>query len=163
MTVRKSVKSKLKHRCPCCKKLRGFREPPGDQGGEDHRRPPWELTPFGWACGYCAMRYSNQKNVKMSPEEIFGNIWDILVKHCGAYAADKERFVYSMMENKYPIREYRFCGMFGMAGKFWRNDDRYYVSGYNFTEISPDKYATQENLINNVNELLSKFPYWDPS
>lgn len=57
MTVRRAVATGLKKRCPCCKKLRGFREPPGDQGGERHRRPLWVKTPFGWACGYCAQRY----------------------------------------------------------------------------------------------------------
>jgi len=45
----------LRRRCPCCKKLRKFREPPGDQGGEDHpRRPAWHKDIDGqWVCGWC--------------------------------------------------------------------------------------------------------------
>jgi hypothetical protein len=63
----------LRKRCPCCKKVRKFYEPPGDQGGKrvarrsrwepivtalgflyDKKRPKWILTPFGWACVHCA-------------------------------------------------------------------------------------------------------------
>ena len=66
----------LRKRCPCCRKIRKFYEPPGDQGGQrvprmlkwkpvwerlgfqyDQRRPLWTLTPFGWGCVWCAMKY----------------------------------------------------------------------------------------------------------
>ena len=51
-------KSDLVRRCPSCNKRRKFREPDGNHGGEDHpRRPPWILTPFGLACGFCYIRY----------------------------------------------------------------------------------------------------------
>lgn len=45
----------LRKRCPVCKKLRGFSEPPGDQGGEDHpSRKPWQKINNVWVCGWCA-------------------------------------------------------------------------------------------------------------
>lgn len=62
----------LRRRCPVCKKLRKFCEPPGDVGGEDHpRRKPWKVlvlwgngfvpTPPAverhiYVCGWCVAR-----------------------------------------------------------------------------------------------------------
>lgn len=60
--------SDLVRRCPCCKKKRKFREPDGNHGGEIHpRRPPWILTPFGLACGFCYIRYGCK--ISLSPRE----------------------------------------------------------------------------------------------
>jgi len=45
----------LRKRCPLCKKLRKFREPPGDQSGEDKpRRPKWTKVGGRWVCGFCS-------------------------------------------------------------------------------------------------------------
>lgn len=45
----------LRRRCPVCKKLRGFREPDGSQGGEPHpQRKPWAKVNGVWICGWCA-------------------------------------------------------------------------------------------------------------
>lgn len=45
----------LRKRCPVCKKLRGFCEPSGDQGGSDHpSRKPWKKIENIWVCGWCA-------------------------------------------------------------------------------------------------------------
>lgn len=53
--------SALRKRCPRCKILRKFCEPPGDQGGEDHpRRPKWQWLPEGWVCGWCVIRANGQ-------------------------------------------------------------------------------------------------------
>lgn len=65
----------LRKRCPICRKVRKFYEPPGDQGGNrssrylkwkpiiewlgykcDSARPSWIQTPFGWGCVHCALR-----------------------------------------------------------------------------------------------------------
>ena len=47
----------LRKRCPICKRVRKFREPPGDQGGEYHlRRPDWWKIPGGYlVCGWCVL------------------------------------------------------------------------------------------------------------
>lgn len=64
----KRVFGDLSRRCPCCKKLRKFREPDGNSGGEYHpRRPPWILTPFGFACGFCYIRHGCK--ISLSPRE----------------------------------------------------------------------------------------------
>ena len=48
----------LRKRCPQCKILRKFYEPPGDVGGENHRGPAWVKYPDlrRWVCGYCVTR-----------------------------------------------------------------------------------------------------------
>lgn len=61
-------RSSLVRRCPCCKKSRKFREPDGNSGGELHpRRPPWIVTPFGLACGFCYIRYGCE--ISLSPRK----------------------------------------------------------------------------------------------
>jgi hypothetical protein len=47
----------LRKRCPICKRVRKFAEPPGDQGGEPHpRRPNWWKVPGGYlVCGWCVL------------------------------------------------------------------------------------------------------------
>lgn len=50
-------KNALRRRCPRCKKLRKFCEPPGDVGGELHpRRPRWKTVDNVWVCGWCVDR-----------------------------------------------------------------------------------------------------------
>lgn len=45
----------LRKRCPRCKKVRKFREPDGNHGGEFHpHRRPWVKADGVWICGWCA-------------------------------------------------------------------------------------------------------------
>lgn len=47
----------LRKRCPICRKLRKFREPHGNQGGEVHpRRKSWRKLDGRWVCGLCVNR-----------------------------------------------------------------------------------------------------------
>lgn len=43
----------LRKRCPQCKKLRRFYEPPMDQGGERLSRAKWAKVNNRWICIYC--------------------------------------------------------------------------------------------------------------
>lgn len=43
----------LRKRCPRCKKLRRFYEPPRDQGGERPSRAGWEKVGGRWTCRFC--------------------------------------------------------------------------------------------------------------
>ena len=55
-------------------------------------------------------------------KEFLGKIYDILVKHAGAYEEERESFVFSI--NRTPrIREWRFIGALGMGGKIWFNSE----------------------------------------
>jgi len=97
----------------------------------------------------------------MKPDEIFGKAWDILVEHAGASADpdNKANFVlnYTTKGQTYNVTEWRFGGLLGFGGKFWRNDNRYYVSCY-----PEDKDKKKERVIARVNALLSILPYFEP-
>ena len=82
MSTHRKITSKLVRKCPVCKRLRKFKEPPGDQGGVVHdRRPVWGWAVIGMklgsielagrvmgiieykrvkACGWCVARLNNQ-------------------------------------------------------------------------------------------------------
>lgn len=46
----------LRKRCPACKKLRRFYEPPGDQGGDrpGRKRMGWTKQDGLWICARCS-------------------------------------------------------------------------------------------------------------
>ena len=55
-------------------------------------------------------------------------VFDILVAECKAPESQRDQFVYH--QTKEVVREWRFGGLLGFGGKFWRNDDRCYVNYY---------------------------------
>lgn len=75
--------------------------------------------------------------------------WDILVSEAGALPDDKESFVFAFTRVEHPEVEYRFCGLLGFGGKFWRYDSRFYVTCY-----SEDKTKKREKIIASVNAKL---------
>lgn len=63
----------LRRRCPICRKLRGFREPDGSQGGTDHpRRKPWAKVNGVWVCGWCAGTASGSEGPGTVPHGVGG-------------------------------------------------------------------------------------------
>ncbi len=95
----------------------------------------------------------------MNPEEIFSQAWDILVQHAGASKdhLDKGTFVRAFLEPQHSATEWRFCGHLGFGGKFWRNDQRYYISCY-----PEDRTERRLAIIETVNGLLASLPYFHP-
>lgn len=94
----------------------------------------------------------------MEPREIFEKAYDILVEHAGAPAKDfwGESFIQAFVTRPLAM-EWRFGGKLGFGGKFWRNDNRYYVSCYR-----EDRTAERERTIEEVNRLLATLPYYEP-
>lgn len=43
----------LRKRCPVCRKVRRFYEPPGDQGGDRPSRAGWRVIDGRWTCKTC--------------------------------------------------------------------------------------------------------------
>ena len=68
-------------------------------------------------------RYTGHKVFKYDDAN---NIWNILVKHCGASERGREDFVAVAIQGG--ITEYRFIGGLGFGGKFW--GDRMKVTCY---------------------------------
>jgi len=47
----------LRKKCPRCKKLRRFYEPPSDCGGERISRKKWRKVGSRWVCVFCVDRH----------------------------------------------------------------------------------------------------------
>lgn len=95
----------------------------------------------------------------MTPADIFGRVWDILVEHAGVRAdpLNRETFVRTFLAPKHRATEWRFGGHFGHGGKFWRNAGRFYIACYREDE-TPKRLA----IIEKVNKLLGELPYFEP-
>lgn len=95
----------------------------------------------------------------MTPEEIFGKAWDILVEHAGASTdpMNRETFIMAYLAPTYPAIEWRFGGYLGFGGKFWRNNNGYYISCYR-----EDETPKRRKIVEKVNELLKELPYFEP-
>ena len=85
--------------------------------------------------------------------ELYSACWSILVLFGGAYDGDRARetFVRTFLATMYPATEYRFGGMFGFGGKFWRNDGRLYISYY-----PEDQTKTLDAVRDTINEVLAQ-------
>lgn len=87
--------------------------------------------------------------------ELYERCWEILVEHAGASRNphDHRGFILSCLDNgKYDkLREYRFCGLLGFGGKFWRNDGRLYITCY-----PEDETPERRGIIEKVNALLAE-------
>lgn len=67
--------------------------------------------------------------------ELADKIYDILVQECDANEMGRDQFIIWATESAVS-KEYRFFGMFGLAGKIWFESDGLRVSGYNQKELS---------------------------
>jgi hypothetical protein len=59
----------------------------------------------------------------ITPEQA-AQAFDILVRHAGARADERDLFVHHVSNPFSPAKEYRFCGHLGFGGKFWNSDNR---------------------------------------
>ena len=85
--------------------------------------------------------------------QLYHKVWDILVEYAGAREDDRPRFVQACLEkDKFGcLREWRFCGLLGFGGKFWRNDGNIYISCY-----PEDRTRTRDKIVAEVNGLLAE-------
>lgn len=81
----------------------------------------------------------------------FEAAYNILVEDAGAQKdpREKEAFVRAYTQIEHPTSEYRFQGVLGFGGKFWRNDGRFYVSCYR-----EDRTKKLDKIIAKVNDRL---------
>lgn len=87
-------------------------------------------------------------------EELSGKIYDHLILHCGADPYQYADFVAAFTRTEHVPKEWRFCGHYGLAGKFWWNNDKFYVSGYSRCEVDEDQYEEQEAELAPINEYF---------
>ncbi len=102
------------------------------------------------------------------PPHIATRIYDILVAEAGASDSESTRhsFMYTFCRDEQPGRnyEFRFGGKFGFAGKFWWNNERFYVSGHSRGDVSMggcDSATLEQEYpeIDRINALLAPLYY----
>ncbi len=94
----------------------------------------------------------------MNPRDIFSRAFDILVEHAGVQDFrdwQRETFIRDFAEGT--TTEWRFQGLLGFGGKFWRNNNHYYITCY-----PEDRTPERETIIAKVNELLKELPFFHP-
>jgi hypothetical protein len=82
-------------------------------------------------------------------EAFLNAVYDVLVNKGGASENNRFTFIYIHLHDDYPCREFRFCGKFGMGGKYWV--DRNKISAY-----AEDIYPEMQLLMDEINDDLSK-------
>jgi hypothetical protein len=75
--------------------------------------------------------------------DLADKIFDILVQECDANENGRDQFIHWATEDDGSSKEYRFFGMFGMAGKIWLERDGIRVSGYNHAELAEKPNADE--------------------
>ncbi len=96
------------------------------------------------------------RNQKLSVG-IAHSIYNILVE-VGAPETNRDSFVhhYTKPDSTYgPSAEWRFCGKYGMAGKFWWNNDRFYISGHSHHEMSGKMLKAERAEIEAIDAKLA--------
>lgn len=93
--------------------------------------------------------------MKNIPSSICNQIFDILVAHAGAHEDDRTSFVRYYSTSDERPSEYRCCHKWGLAGKFWWNDNRFYVSGPGPNEFSKSVYEKSRKECEEVDVLLA--------
>lgn len=76
-------------------------------------------------------------------------VYDVLTGLLGA--PERERASFICWWGDIQGKEYRFCGLLGFGGKFWRTNDAWYVNCYHENE-SPERIA----LIEEANTAIRK-------
>jgi len=97
--------------------------------------------------------------IKHLPTDICHQIYDILVEHTDAIERFRDDFVryYGDPDNPVKPTEYRGCPRWGIAGKFWWNNDRFYVTGRSPVECSTRQiYERELTECEEVNRLLDQ-------
>jgi len=90
-------------------------------------------------------------------ENLSGRIYDYLIENCGASPYQRDDFIRAFSHNECVPREWRFCGHYGLAGKFWWNNNKFYVSGWSQGEVSTKEYEEQNLHLTNVNDAMMEF------
>lgn len=80
----------------------------------------------------------------MLTKEQADKIYNCLIENCGACPHNQQSFI-SLQTTK-EIVEWRFGGKLGFGGKFWNNDNRWYVSCY-----QEDETKTRNKIIEKTN------------
>lgn len=98
-------------------------------------------------------------------EKLAEDIFKVLVNTCECHEMVREQFMNWALGDG-PGNEFRFGGIFGMAGKIWLEFDRIRVSGPNHSELK-DEYSSKDSkklklAVVEANKQLAIFEDIDP-
>lgn len=89
-------------------------------------------------------------------KEFYNDVFSLLAKEAGAQESERTFFIYDFCQVEKPAVEFRFGGIFGMGGKFWRNGlNRFYISCYQETE-TPKRLEVISRVNAEINKLVKK-------
>lgn len=89
---------------------------------------------------------SNGGNMTLT-KEAADQIYTILVEEAGALERGRSDFTHYQTHNH--CDEWRFCGLLGFGGKFWRAQDRWYVTCY-----LEDETVERKAIVERTNKRL---------
>ena len=99
---------------------------------------------------------------KPLPEQFANSVFKVLVDTCRCHPSLREEFVRWATDPK-PDRDFRFGGMFGMAGKIWLEVDGIRVSGPNRFELDEANNRDELELaVEQANKQLALLVELDP-
>ncbi len=93
----------------------------------------------------------------LSQEQVFESAYDLLTEYAGATInpSTRQDFVFCFKPNQERrLTEWRFGGILGHGGKFWRHNGRLYINCY-----AEDRTPAVDAIIAKVNEALATLPY----
>ena len=95
-------------------------------------------------------------------KEAANAVWDLLVEMGGASQHEDSRrdFVYNQTTEF--CREWRFQGMFGFGGKFYRDGTRWRVGHYQ-EDDSPKRNKTRDAINAKLDEMRLKYTGKEPN
>ncbi len=81
--------------------------------------------------------------------EHYNKVYDLLVSIGGAPERDRDGFILCHIDTEHPCREYRFQGVLGFGGKYWKLDNR--VNCY-----PEDESPTRREIMDRLNAALEQ-------
>lgn len=99
----------------------------------------------------------NARTYDFADKIFYEEVRDLLAKKVGAKSdpIDKKMFILDFCQVDNPAIEFRFGGIFGMGGKFWRNGNRFEISCYRETE-TPERLEVIVCVNEEINQLVVK-------
>ncbi len=88
-------------------------------------------------------------------KEAAHDVWNLLVDLGGAYDGERNETHFVQCQTDEFIREWRFQGIFGFGGKFYRDSDRWCVGNYS-EDDSPETDCVRDEINGRLAELYAK-------
>ncbi len=94
--------------------------------------------------------------MKPLSKEAANEIWDLLVEMGGVFEhKDSRRAQFIQLQTQEFLREWRFCGLFGFGGKFYRDHTSWRVGHYR-EDDTPERNKLRDEINTKLDALYLK-------